>query len=88
MGARYARRNRNTVAVQKRIFNDDFLLSPPDSLRRESIANVAGVLSGPAPRALRAWVDMQQSGSGDSVFLTDLEPWVRGDVLDLNDATG
>ncbi len=87
MGARYARRNRNTIGVQKRIFNEDLLLSPADSLRREGTANAAGVLSGPAPRALRAWVDMQQDGTGDSVFLTDLEPWVRGGVVDLNDAT-
>jgi enoyl-CoA hydratase len=88
MGARCARRNRNTVAVQKRIFNEDFLLPPADSLRREGIANAAGVLSGPAPRALRAWVDMQQKGCGDSVFLSDLEQWVQGEVVDLNDATG
>jgi enoyl-CoA hydratase len=30
---------------------------------------------------------MQQKGSGDSVFLTDLEPWARGEVVDLNDAS-
>jgi enoyl-CoA hydratase/carnithine racemase len=87
LGARYARRNRDTVAVQKRIFNEDFQLAPADSLRRESAANAAGILSGPAPRAMRAWVDMQKEGSGDSVFLTDLEPWARGDMVDLNDDT-
>ncbi|WP_396919330.1 enoyl-CoA hydratase/isomerase family protein [Mycolicibacterium sp.] len=84
LGARYAKRNRDTVAVQKRIFNEDYLLSPAESLRRESAANVAGILSGSAPHAMSAWVDMQQKGTGDSVFLTDLECWVQGDVVDLN----
>jgi enoyl-CoA hydratase len=85
LGARYAQRNRNNVAVQKRIFNEDYLLPPAESLRREGIANAAGILSGPAPHALRAWVDMQQKGTGDSVFLTDLEPWMQGNVVDLNE---
>ncbi len=84
MAARYARRNRVTVGVQKRIFNEDLLLTPAESLRREASANAAGILSGPAPRALRAWVDRQRQGAGDSVFLTDLDPWARGDVVDLN----
>lgn len=84
LAARYARRNRNTVAVQKRIFNEDYLLPPAESLRREASANAAGILAGPAPRALRAWVDRQQKGTGDSLFLTDLDPWVRGEVVDLN----
>jgi enoyl-CoA hydratase/carnithine racemase len=85
LGARYAQRNRNNVAVQKRIFNEDYLLPPAESLRREAVANAAGILSGPAPHALRAWVDVQQKGTGDSVFLTDLEPWRQGNVVDLND---
>ena len=85
LGARYARRNRDNVAVQKRIFNEDYLLPPAESLRREAVANAAGILSGPAPHALRAWIDMQQKGTGDSVFLTDLEPWIQGNVVDLNE---
>jgi enoyl-CoA hydratase len=85
LGARYAQRNRNNIAVQKRIFNEDYLLPPAESLRREAAANAAGILSGPAPHALRAWVDMQQKGTGDSVFLADLEPWMQGNVVDLNE---
>jgi enoyl-CoA hydratase len=86
LGERYAQRNRNNIAVQKRIFNEDYLLPPAESLRREAAANVAGILSGPAPYALRSWVDMQQQkGTGDSVFLTDLEPWMQGSVVDLNE---
>jgi enoyl-CoA hydratase len=84
LGARYARRNRDAIAAQKRIFNEDLSLPPAQSLRREGAANVAGIVSGPAPRALRAWVEMQQRGGGESVFLTDPEPWVRGEAVDLN----
>jgi len=86
LGERYAQRKRNNIAVQKRIFNEDYLLPPAESLRREAAANVAGILSGPAPYALRSWVDMQQQkGTSDSVFLTDLEPWMQGSVVDLNE---
>jgi hypothetical protein len=27
---------------------------------------------------------MQRAGNGDSVFLTDLEPWIQGEVVQLN----
>jgi len=53
-------------------------------LLRESAANVSTILSGPAPQALQKWLDMQRAGNGDSVFLTDLEPWIQGDVVQLN----
>jgi enoyl-CoA hydratase len=84
LGARYARRNRDTIAAQKKIFNNDYFRAPSDSLRQEGAANAAAVSSGPAPQALRAWLDKQRAGNGDSVFLTDLQPWIRGDVVDLN----
>jgi enoyl-CoA hydratase len=41
-------------------------------------------MSGPAPRALQKWVDMQRAGKSDSVFLTAPEPWIRGEAVDLN----
>jgi enoyl-CoA hydratase/carnithine racemase len=85
---RYATRNRQTVAAQKRIFNEYALMSPPDALRAEGAANAAGVVSGVAPRALRKWVDMQKELDGESVFLANLEPWRRGEILDLNEAQG
>jgi enoyl-CoA hydratase len=82
MAASYATRNRDTVATQKRIFNEYALMAPADALRAEGAANASGVLSGVAPQALRKWVEMQ--GDGDSVFLTNLDPWRRGAVIDLN----
>lgn len=87
LAARYATRNRDTIAAQKRVFNEYALLAPADSLRAEGAANAAGVVSGPAPGALRAWVAQQQQGDGDSVFLTGPEPWAEGRVVDLNAAT-
>ena len=45
---------------------------------------VAGVVTGPAPDALRAWIEMQHDAGGDSVFLANPDPWRRGAVLDLN----
>ncbi|MGV9414567.1 enoyl-CoA hydratase/isomerase family protein [Nocardia sp. NPDC003693] len=84
LGERYARRNRANVAAQKRIINEDFASSPAAGLRHEAAVNAAGVLDGPARAALREWVRMQENGGGDSVFLTDLEPWTRGEVVDLN----
>jgi enoyl-CoA hydratase len=84
MAARYSTRNRDTVAAQKRIFNEYALLAPADALRAETAANAAGVLGGPAQHALRAWIEMQRESGGDSVFLTNLDPWRYGAVIDLN----
>jgi enoyl-CoA hydratase/carnithine racemase len=88
MAELYATRNRQTVAAQKRIFNEYALLSPADALRAEGAANAAGVVSGVAPHALRAWVERQRELDGESVFLADLEPWRRGEVVDLNATQG
>jgi enoyl-CoA hydratase/carnithine racemase len=82
LGARYARRNRDTIAAQKKVFNENLVLDPAESLRRESAANVSTILSGPAPQALQKWLDMQRDG--ESVFLTELQPWIRGEVVQLN----
>jgi enoyl-CoA hydratase len=84
LGARYARRNRDTIAAQKKVFNEHLVLNPAESLRRESAANVSAILSGPAPEALQKWVDMQRAGNGESVFLTGLQPWIQGEVVQLN----
>jgi enoyl-CoA hydratase len=84
LGARYGTRNRDTIAAQKRVFNEYSLLPPGESLRNGGAANAAGVISGPAPRALCASVQMQREGGGDSVFLTSLEPWRKGEAVDLN----
>jgi enoyl-CoA hydratase len=82
LGARYARRNRDTIAAQKKVFNENLVLNPAESLHRESAANVSTVLSGPAPQALQKWLGMQRNG--ESVFLTDLEPWIQGELIQLN----
>lgn len=84
LGARYARRNRETIAAQKRIFNENLPLSPAESLRIEGASNASAIMSGPAPKALRKWLDMQHEHNGDSVFLTEPQPWLRGEVVDLN----
>lgn len=84
--ALYATRNRDTVAAQKRVFNEHLLLPPAESLRAEGATNAAGVVSGVAPKALRAWVNMQERHEGESVFLAELEPWRRGEVVDLTEA--
>jgi hypothetical protein len=72
------------VAAQKRIFHECAGLSPADALRAEGAANASGVTSGVAPRALRAWVARQRELGGESVFLADLAPWLRGEAVDLN----
>jgi enoyl-CoA hydratase/carnithine racemase len=82
LGARYARRNRDTIAAQKKVFNENLVLNPAESLHRESAANVSTVLSGPAPQALQKWLGMQRNG--ESVFLTDLQPWIQGELVQLN----
>lgn len=40
-------------------------------------------MSGPAPKALREWLDIQHEHDGDSVFLTDPQPWLWGEAVDL-----
>jgi enoyl-CoA hydratase/carnithine racemase len=82
LGARYAHRNRDTIAAQKKVFNENLVLNPAESLQRESAANVSAIVSGPAPQALRKWLDMQRNG--ESVFLTDLQPWIQGELVQLN----
>jgi enoyl-CoA hydratase len=82
VGARYARRNRDTIAAQKKVFNENLVLNPAESLQRESAANVSTILSGPAPQALQKWLDMQRNG--ESVFLKDLAPWIQGELVQLN----
>jgi enoyl-CoA hydratase len=82
VGARYARRNRDTIAAQKKVFNENLVLNPAESLQRESAANVSTILSGPAPKALQKWIDMQRDG--ESVFLTELQPWIQGELVQLN----
>ena len=83
LGVRYARRNRETIAAQKRIFNEGLHRSPAESLRVEGASNASAIISGPARKALQKWLDMQYEHNGDSVFLTDLEPWLRGEAVDL-----
>jgi enoyl-CoA hydratase len=83
LGARYARRNRDTIAAQRKVFNENLALSPAESLHHESAANVSTILSGPAPQALQKWRDMQGT-DGESVFLTDLRAWTHGEVVQLN----
>jgi enoyl-CoA hydratase len=83
IGVRFARRNRETIAAQKRIFNEGLHLSPAESLRVEGASNASAIISGPARKALQKWLDMQYEHNGDSVFLTDLEPWLRGEAVDL-----
>jgi enoyl-CoA hydratase len=83
LGARYARRSRDTIAAQKKVFNENLVLNPAEGLRNESAANVSTILSGPAPQALGKWLDMQRT-DGESVFLTDLQAWIQGEVVQLN----
>jgi enoyl-CoA hydratase len=85
LGARYARRNRDTIAAQKKVFNDNLVLARAESLRRESVANVSTILSGPAPQAPQKWLEMQGESDGESVFLTKLEPRIQGGVVQLNE---
>lgn len=85
LGARYATRNRDTVAAQKRVFNEYAFRSPADAYRAEGAANASGVLSGVAPKALRRWLEMQREIGGESVFLANPDPWRRGEAIDLND---
>ncbi|MDT5338891.1 MAG: hypothetical protein QOD90_4396 [Mycobacterium sp.] len=84
LGKRYARRNRDTIAAQKKVFNENLVLAPAESLRRESAANISTILSGPAPQALQKWLEMQRAVNGESVFLTDLQAWIQGEVVQLN----
>lgn len=84
MAARYARRNRGTVAAQKRIFNENLGLRPAESLRHEGALSASAMSADAAATALRKWVDMQ-APDGDSVFLTEPGPWTTGEAVRLND---
>jgi enoyl-CoA hydratase len=81
LGARYARRPRSVVAAQKAVFHDDVTLS--ESLTREAIAQMVGLSTRMTRAALSCWLH-RQDRSGDSTFLTDLEPWRDGTALDMN----
>jgi enoyl-CoA hydratase len=85
LGARYAQRNRAGVGVQKRVFNEIAVRRPLDGLLWESAASAAGTLSGPAAKAMRAWVAQQIAAGGESPFLINLEPWREGSVVEMNE---
>jgi enoyl-CoA hydratase len=74
-------RNRPAIAARLNLF-----LSPVESLRHEGAPSASAIMSGPAPRALQKWVDMQRPGNGDSVFLTESQPCIRGEVVELGRA--
>jgi enoyl-CoA hydratase/carnithine racemase len=78
LAARYARRSRETVAAQKRIFGEYALLPPAQALQRESAASLATITSGTTREALRRFVTTAQADGGASPFLTDIEPWAEG----------
>jgi enoyl-CoA hydratase len=84
LAAVYGSRNRDTVAAQKRIFNEYHALPPAASLRREGAMSASSANAAAAAAALREWVDMQHHNGGDSVFLTRPEPWVKGEAVCLN----
>ncbi|MGZ4533749.1 MAG: enoyl-CoA hydratase/isomerase family protein [Mycobacteriaceae bacterium] len=81
---RYARRPRATVAAQKRILTDATHVSATESLRREGIAQIMGIGSPATQAALVRWHEMYtEEGSGDSVFVTNPDPWIDGTALDF-----
>ncbi len=78
LATRYARRNRDTVAAQKRIFGEYAQLPPGQALHRESAASLATITASDTREALRRFVATQQDAGGASPFLTDIRPWVEG----------
>jgi enoyl-CoA hydratase len=85
LAARYARRPRPVVAAQKAVFHDDVPLS--ESLTREAVDQMVGLSTRVTRAALRCWLRLQDP-SGDSTFLTDLQPWRDGTALDMNAGAG
>jgi enoyl-CoA hydratase len=84
MAERYARRPRKAVALQKRIFNDAHSTSARASLTQEATATLMSMSSPTTQAAMRRWLQMQEGTNGDSVFLTQPEPWTEGTALDMN----
>lgn len=82
LAARWARRDRNVVAAQKRILFEHALEAPEECHRREAAASLAATTSEPTRRALRAFVAAQRRVGGDSPFLADIEPWVEGAAVE------
>ena len=79
--ARYARRPAGALAQQKRIINSAYDVGLRTSLTAEGVAQMTGVPTGSTRALLRTWVSMQ-GPDGDSVFLTDPEPWSEGTAGD------
>ncbi|MEV0623699.1 enoyl-CoA hydratase/isomerase family protein [Nonomuraea sp. NPDC050404] len=84
MAERYARRPRKAVALQKRIFNDACSASARASLTQEAVTALMSMSSPVTQAAMRRWAQMQDGTDGDSVFLTEPEPWTEGTALDMN----
>ncbi|WP_067897498.1 enoyl-CoA hydratase/isomerase family protein [Nocardia vaccinii] len=80
----YASRPRGHVAAQKRIFNESHSWTPEDSLAREAGTQMAAASSQLFRATVRRWLTMRDNTDGDTVFLTDPQPWVEGTAIDLN----
>jgi enoyl-CoA hydratase len=78
LAARYARRSRDTVAAQKRIFGEYAQLPPAQAVPRESAASLATITSPTTREALRRFVASAQENGGASPFLSDIDPWADG----------
>jgi enoyl-CoA hydratase len=79
--ARYARRSAGALAQQKRIINSAYDVGLRAGLTAEGAAQMTGVPTDSTRALLRAWLNMQ-TADGDSVFLTNPEPWAHGTAVD------
>jgi enoyl-CoA hydratase len=84
LATRYASRPRPQVARQKRIFNEGVSMAPRRALFLEAVAQLTSASSPTLHAAVTRWLEMRSRTSGDSVWLTDPQPWLDGTALDMN----
>lgn len=84
MAQRYAARPRGHVAAQKRIFNESHSWTSEFSLTQEAGTQMASASSPLFRRTVRRWLEMRAKTDGDTVFITQPQPWIDGNALEMN----
>jgi enoyl-CoA hydratase/carnithine racemase len=84
LAQRYSMRPRGHVEAQKHVFNESQSWTVEQSLVREAGNQMASASSLLFRRTVRRWLEMRDRTEGETVFLTNPQPWIDGTATPMN----